>query len=514
MKQRDPTKWTIAEVFSRQAQCPYLIEADSGEIWTYHCVLTAALRVVADWRSQGAVEQDKIAFCLDNSIEYAVCYLAVILGKFIAVPINTGLTGPEIDYILAQTEPRIIVGTDDFLNAHSEFTRRATGVSVAKINAIVHQRTEKMASAESAFPALDRSLTVSIHYTSGTTGKPKGVVHGLGPLLESACAFNIATGITSENRFLHHLPMSYMAGFLNTLLCPLVAGASVVVQRVFDPTMALQYWSLAEQRGVNTLWLVPSMATLLLKLDRRPQDPSFYQEMIRLACIGTAPVPARLWTEFKQRYGLELQESFGLSETLFVSTNSPCLPQKGGSVGKLLSGVTLQIIDGEGNVLQPHQTGQIQIKTSFLMKGYFRDDRAGEQQEWFDSGDLGHLDEEGYLFITGRKKDLIIRGGINVSPRALEEGFLDHPWVEQVAVIGLPNDVRGEEIFVLLKPKISSLPESWSDILAGYAREKFASHCQPDRFLLVKEFPIGVSGKILKNQLREELLQSHGTKNR
>jgi acyl-coenzyme A synthetase/AMP-(fatty) acid ligase len=514
MNQRDLSESTIAEVFSRQAQCPYLIDGNSAKIWTYRCVLAAALRVVGDWRASGAIEQDKIAFFLDNSIECAVCYLAVILGKFIAVPINTGLTDPEIHYILGQTEPRIVVGTEDFLNAHSKFTQRPIGISVSRINAIVREGTDDFVRSEQAFPVLDSSLTVSIHYTSGTTGKPKGVVHGLGSLLHSAYAFNLAAGITSENRYFHHLPMSYMAGFLNTLLCPLVAGASVVVQRVFNPTLALQYWSLAEQHGVNTLWLVPSMATLLLKLDRRPRDPSFYRQTIRLACIGTAPVPARLWTEFKQRYALELQESYGLSETLFVSTNSPSLPQKSGSVGKLLSGVTLRIANEQGQSLELCQTGLIQIKTPFLMKGYFRNDAPSEPQAWFDSGDLGHLDEEGYLFITGRKKDLIIRGGMNVSPRALEEGFLDHPWVDQVAVIGLPHDIKGEEIFVLLKPKISSLPESWSDALASYAREKFASHCQPDRFLLVKEFPIGVSGKILKNQLREELLQSHGTKDR
>jgi long-chain acyl-CoA synthetase len=333
-------------------------------------------------------------------------------------------------------------------------------------------------------------------------------------LLQSALAFNVATQITSENRYLHHLPMSYMAGFLNTLLCPLIAGASVLVNPVFDPTLALRYWTLAEHHGVNTLWLVPSMATLLLKLDRRLRDPLFYQGMIRLACIGTAPVPARLWTEFKQRYGLQLQESYGLSETLFVSTNSPSLPQKSGSVGKLLSGVTIRIANEQGQSLELHETGLIQIKTPFLMKEYFQNDAPNEPQTWFDSGDLGHLDEEGYLFITGRKKDLIIRGGMNVSPRALEEGFLDHPWVDQVAVLGLPHDVKGEEIFVLLKPKVSPLPETWSDILARYAREKFASHCQPDHFVLVEKFPIGVSGKILKNQLRIELLQSYGTKDR
>jgi len=511
MNYRDLSEYNLAQVFSRRAQSPYLVEASSGEIWSYQRVLAAAIRVAEDWRARAAVEQDKIAFFLDNSIEYAVCYLAVIFGKFIAVPINIGLTSLEIDYILGQTQPRIIVGTDDVLNAHAEFTQRSTGVPLCGIRAITDVEEDPEGGVEQAFPTLDFSLTVSIHYTSGTTGKPKGVVHGLGPLLQSALAFNAATQITSENRYLHHLPMSYMAGFLNTLLCPLIAGASVVVQRIFDPTLALQYWTLAERHGVNTLWLVPSMATLLLKLDRRPRDASFYQGMIRLACIGTAPVPYRLWTEFKQRYGLELQESYGLSETLFVSTNSPSFPHKSGSVGKVLPGVTLQTIDEEGRTLGLGESGLIQIRTPFQMKGYFRNSVAGDPQEWFDSGDLGHLDEEGYLFITGRKKDLIIRGGMNVSPRALEEAFLDHPLVDQVAVIGLPHDVKGEEIFVLLKPKVSPLPETWCDTLARYAREKFASHCQPDRFVLVEKFPIGVSGKILKNQLREELLQSHGT---
>jgi long-chain acyl-CoA synthetase len=341
----------------------------------------------------------------------------------------------------------------------------------------------------------------AITFTSGTTGLPKGVPHRVGSLFSAAALFNGALEFGPQHRFYHVLAMSYMAGFLNTLLCPFLAGSSIVVSRPFDARLALEFWKAPMQYGVNTLWLVPTILSSLLRADRSVAGAEYCRQSVKIACCGTAPLPARLKREFETKFGVELLESYGLSETLFVSTNCLKARRHPGSTGPVLPRVTVRIGDD----------GEVFIRTPTMMSGYLDyktlQPDAAAVPEWFPSGDLGNLDAEGNLYITGRKKDLIIRGGINISPRHVEEILMEHEAVAEAAVVGLPHEFYGEEVAAILRLKPGQTLDAARPSLEAYAKAKLRPAAVPSKWFSMDDFPRSSTGKVQKQQLREAFIR-------
>jgi long-chain acyl-CoA synthetase len=224
--------------------------------------------------------------------------------------------------------------------------------------------------------------------------------------------------------------------------------------------------------------------------------------------VGTAPLPLTLKGEFEAAYGTPLQESYGLSETLFVSTNAPGLDYRAGSVGPALPGVALKIVGDDGAEAPRGMAGEIWVCSPFQMAGYL-DFSAGQPappaSEWFASGDIGKLDGDGWLFITDRKKDIIIRGGSNVSPRAVEDVLLAHADVEQAAVVGVPHEFYGEDVVAFVKLKNGRQESDVAPALDALCRGHMGAASVPSRIIALAEFPTGVTGKILKTRLRDLL---------
>ena len=307
----------------------------------------------------------------------------------------------------------------------------------------------------------------------------------------------------------HVLPMSYMAGLLNTLLCPFAAGASIVIDRSFDARLSLSFWGNPIEHDVNTFWLVPSILATLTKLDRDSRASGYCRQHVKLVCVGTAPLPLQVQKDFETKFGVPVQESYGLSETLFVATNSPKWRRAAGSVGKILSGVEIRVADQNGGQIPSDEAGELWIRSRFTMAGYINPETYLPEQfgesESFQSGDIGRISNDGDLYITARKKDLIIRGGVNVSPRAIEDILLEHLAIEQAAVLGHPNELLGEEIIAVLRLKPGHSLEAERASLTAFCRSHLSAHSRPDRYLEVESFPASVTGKIQKHKLRETL---------
>jgi long-chain acyl-CoA synthetase len=329
-------------------------------------------------------------------------------------------------------------------------------------------------------------------------------------LLENAVAFNQLLGIGPDSRFLHVFHMTYMAGFLNTLLSPIMAGSSVVLARAFDAQSILDFWQPVIRNEVNTMWIAPTMAAALVRGDRRKDGVDYCQEHHMTICVGTAPLPQTTKDEFEQKYGVELHESYGLSEILFVTSNSPDIPNKPGSVGLPVPGVTIKISNDRGEAREIGNDGNVWINTPYASVGYLDFETsqpdAFDSKMWFETGDYGHVDDDGLLFITGRTKDQIIRGGINISPRAVEEAILTHSAVDKVAVIGMPHAFYGEEVVAVLLFKDGYALAEEQDELTKICGEYLSKPSIPSKFVEAKEFPISINGKIQKNVLRERLL--------
>ena len=223
----------------------------------------------------------------------------------------------------------------------------------------------------------------------------------------------------------------------------------MVLAEGISTKLALDFWRIPVHYEVNTLWLVPSVVSMLLKVDRDEEGLEYCKKKITHAFIGTAPLPLQARVEFQSRYGVTLLESYGLSETLFVTTNSHRREIMVGSVGYPLDGIEIRIKDESGCNLPPGHKGEIFIKTPDLMANQ----TLNTSQEAFPSGDIGFLGDSGELYITDRKKDLIARGGIKISPQTIENMLAKLSVVEQVAVVGIPHEIQGEEIVAVIRFK-------------------------------------------------------------
>jgi long-chain acyl-CoA synthetase len=356
--------------------------------------------------------------------------------------------------------------------------------------------------------------TMTIVYTSGTTARPVGVVHRIADMIDNARLFNRRLGIGPENRFYGILAMTYLGGYYNLLLLPYAGESSVVLANTFDVHSAVNFWRPAIEHGVNTLWLVPTIMSILLEMDRGKNGEEFCRERVRLGLVGTAPLPVPLLREFEKRYGLALFENYGLSETFFISTNAPSLPVLDGSVGRILPGVQVTIVDAQGRGVPYGQEGEILVCTPYLMQGYYNPELGGpdprSREDWFPTGDIGILSATGDLFITGRKKDLVIRGGINISPAAIENVLHQHPAVAECAVVGIPHSLYGEDIAAVVRLAEGYEFAKAHPELLELCKANLSAIKQPSHLLEIEKFPHSSSGKIQKDKVRELLVHKLG----
>ncbi len=336
---------------------------------------------------------------------------------------------------------------------------------------------------------------LTIVFTSGTTAAPKAVAHTIGNLFGNAAAFNGEMGIGPGDRFLHLMPMAYSGGFFTVLISPWLAGPSVVMTPGLGPRTGREFWNTRMAQAVHALWLTPTMLAALLKVDRDAAGKAYCREKIGKIFVGTAPLYPKVRKDFETEYGRPLWESYGLSETLLAAANGPKRPVPEDSVGRTLPGIEIQAREG----------GELFIKTPHAMAGYvdYATGRIAAPPEWFPTGDIGTVGADGAVRLTGRAKDIIIRGGLNVSPTALEDVLLHHEAVAQAAVVGVPNELTGEDIVAVVKPKPGVDWTTAKPSLDAYVRASFTSATRPSAVLRLDEFPTGTTGKVRKVEIRE-----------
>jgi acyl-CoA synthetase (AMP-forming)/AMP-acid ligase II len=252
--------------------------------------------------------------------------------------------------------------------------------------------------------------------------------------------------------------------------------------------------------------MAPTVLSILLRMDRGRTGEEFCRTSIRRAFVGFAPLPLKVKDEFEFRYGVRLIENYGLSETLFVTARSQQSSTSCGYVGEAVPGIALRIVSEEGAAVSPGEDGEVQVLTPDLMAGYLGADGTLleiDSEKWFATGDIGRMDDRGSLCITGRKKDIIIRGGVNISPAAIEESLLLVPGVAEVAVVSIPHELYGEDIVAVVKLESGIELESMLEALMAHARSNLAPHQQPARVIAIDDMPRTANGKVQKSRVRE-----------
>lgn len=504
---------TITNVVARREEEVFLVDAITGHEITYREFHRQACALAAELRRRGVHKGDRIAVMLPNCCELAVLYFACIYLGAVIVPINPALSKSEVQFILGSCKPALVVASASHAGSVIEFHAQVLGLvtaheTVDQSNAPDQIRIDALEEIKEFIPleTAESEDLVVIMYTSGTSAKPKGLAHKLGRMFRNATAFAGAQRIDQDSRFYLTLSMAYMGGFYNLLVLPFLCGASVVVDHVFDARSSLHFWEKAKNNQVNTLWMAPTVLSILLRMDRGRTGEEFCRSSVRHAFVGFAPLPLKVKVEFEARYGVRLIENYGLSETLFATARSQSTLGGNGYVGEALLGIKLRIVNDEGEPVAPGIEGEVQILTPDLMAGYL--DAGGRLLEadasvWFSTGDVGRFDGQDSLSITGRKKDLIIRGGVNISPAAIEEVLMQVAGISEVAVVSIPHELYGEDIVAVLKLEAGMELDSMLDSAVAHAKRNLAQHQQPARYMAIDELPRTANGKVQKARIRE-----------
>ncbi len=457
----------------------------------------AANRWAHTFHKAGVGHGDRVAVMLSNRPEiFAVWYGAARLGALI-VPVSYRFTAPEVAYILSDSGARAFVYEDPAVADQALGTATATELAVA-IDVEDPEVTK-----EHADPPMEEFLganVVSMNYTSGTTGRPKGIARAL-PVPATRMAPQPFTEFWGFNRDDVHLlcgpayhtaPGSYALMHLNE-------GAPVVVMGRFDADECL---GLIERERVTTSHMVPANFVRILEIDWRRHDRSSVRKILHAAAPCPVPVKRRIMEVFPPG---SVWEYFGMSEGYATTIGPEEWLRKPGSVGIPFPGLTIKIVGEVGTELEPGEVGQIYV--SALGGRRFEYHNASEKTaeawmgEFFTVGDMGYLDEDGYLFIADRRVDLIISGGVNIYPAEVEQALSEHEDVVDAAVFGLPDERMGQRVHALVELRPGACQSE--ETLLAFLRDRLAPYKLPRRIEFIDELPREPSGKVLKRQLRE-----------
>ena len=458
----------------------------------------------------GVKKGDRVGILLVNSYEFFISLIAIQRLGAIPVPINTFLKANEIKYIIDDSDIKTLITQLKFREVviktaeETDLENIICKESINKTFDSLEVHSFKEALRIEPLKDLDVDIfeddVAIILYTSGTTGRPKGVMLTYKNLISNVKGIIKAMNFNEDDRFLVFLPMFHTFMITAELLTPLYLGATVILLKSVRPFSKVI--KTVEKEKITVFMGIPEIYGVLNKLNL----PKSWGNSIRYFISGGAPLPLKIINEFRKNFNRKIYEGYGLTETsptVSVNTESE---YKAGSVGKPIDGVKIKIVDDNLKELAVGNIGEIAVKGDNVMKGYFNNEKATNdvlKDGWLLTGDLGYIDGEGFLHIVGRKKDLIISKGLNIYPREVEEAILQHPSVEECAVVGKQSETNGEipVAFVKLKENKKLSPKELKQFLRG----KLAFYKIPKFFYFVEFLPKNPSGKILKRKLRELL---------
>jgi long-chain acyl-CoA synthetase len=464
------------------------------DLWLSSAELhTRARRLARGLADLGVRPGDRVVVFAANRPEIGIAYNALWRAGAVVTPAIFLLPAPELRHIVDDAEPRALITTPEF----ADVAREAAGGA----QVIVTDEFEELEST-GELPIADRadSDLAALMYTGGTTGRAKGVMLSHESLWLAGKAARDAGYVPGVVRGLTALPLSHAYGLLVT-----VYGLHAVEQ---EPSVLMRWFAadrwleLAAEHRTQIAAVVPSMLQLLLAEALEEHDLS----ELRYLASGAAPLAPELVHELARRLPhVEVREGYGLTETSALVSSTP--PGKGrlGSVGLPVPGVEVAILDDDRRELPVGEVGEICCRSRLVMQGYWRSPELTAEvvrDGWLRTGDLGRVDDDGYLYVVDRKKDLIIRGGFNVFPRDVEEALLEHEAVEAAAVVGRPDADCGEEViaFVALSNDIEP------DELVAWARERIGGYKYPREVHVVGALPLTPIGKVDRKALRARLL--------
>jgi malonyl-CoA/methylmalonyl-CoA synthetase len=484
------------------------VETDNGLTYSWRDLDRATAMVANLLDSLDLPPASRIAVQVEKSVEAMVLYLATLRAGHVFLPLNTAYQSGEIEYFIGNAEPAVVVCSP---KNHGWVSKIAFSAGTQYVFTLGEDRTGSLL--ERAAHCSDRHTPAvrqdddlaAILYTSGTTGRSKGAMLTHGNMRSNALVLRDYWRWQKDDVLIHALPIFHVHGLFVAIHGALINGSKMIWLSRFDPKLAIARFPEA------TVFM--GVPTLYVRMLAEPTLTKAQAAHMRLFVSGSAPLLIETFTEWQQRTGHTILERYGMSETVMLTSN-PCGPdarhggeseRRGGTVGFPLPGVTLRVMEDDGKAVAPGDIGGIQVQGPNVFKGYWRmPEKTAEEftsDGFFRTGDVGKVDERGYVTIVGRSKDLIISGGYNVYPAEIEGTINDMPGVAESAVVGVPHPDFGEVgvAVIIARPGATVDP----DRVISELKAKLANFKIPKRCLVVAELPRNTMGKVQKNLLRD-----------
>lgn len=457
---------------------------------------------------------DVIGILAQNCLEYADFYGAAMKGGFIASPFNSRLQASELEYIVNYSEAKVIFVGPEFRDVIHELTPHIPGVK--KFIALEKDETGMVSYDELlSYPREEPDVQITeddpvlIIFTSGTTGVPRGALYTQGRLYDDSRTLIIDVGLQANDKLLMITPLFHIAG--NTWLrIFLYMGASCVIQKSFNAENTLKT---TQEEKITHISLVPTQTIAMLNLTNRDD---YDISSLKYMWYGASPMPLEVVKKTLNTWGTVVAEGYGQSESgpaishlsreeHDVLDKSEAEQKKLMSAGQPDIGVHVRIVDDNDNDVKQGEMGEIVVQSKHTMIGYWKKPQDTETtmvNGWLHTGDIGYFDEQGYIYIVDRKKDMIISGGENIFPREVEEVLYKHPSVLEATVIGIPDPYWVEKVHavITLKPGMKAIPDEFKD----YCKKYLAGYKVPKSVEIVDALPKNAAGKIMKRELRDK----------
>jgi long-chain acyl-CoA synthetase len=485
-------------------------------------IASTAAQLSAGLCALGVEKGDRVLVMMPNCPEVVIAYQGIARAGAVIIPVLPLLKAPEVRYIAANSgaravitsalllpllQPaladvptmRFIISTDLPDQQQNETASQPRIIAFDRVVEMGHDEAQRYLSPLSNVD-VEPDDTAVVLYTSGTTGRPKGVVLTHRSMVANALSSRSEEMVQQQGRseeiHLAVLPLAHAYGIV-ALNVGCLSGATLVMHPRFDPAAVL---SAIERYRITTFAGVPAMFVALLNM---PDADKYDTSSLQYCVSGSAPLPLQVLQGFEQKFHCPIREGYGLSEASAVLTSTRSnTERKPGSVGKPLPGVEIRIVDEHDNPLPAGEAGEIVARGPNIMSSYYNlpeETAKALRNGWLYTGDMGYFDEDGFLYVVERKKDLIIRGGFNIYPRDVEEVLASHPAVVEAAVVGVPSERMGEEVkaFVVTRAPIDA------ETLMAYCREKLANYKTPSQIEFIEALPRNSVGKIDKKVLRK-----------
>ena len=477
-----------------------LLCTEKNVSYCYADIDRASARIANLLSDAGAIPGDRLSAQVEKSPEALCLYLACLRGGFVFHPLNTAFQATELEFFLTDAQPSVIV-CDPANEATIRPLAENAGVSIlftmdAEGNGSLSAESQSI-SVDFNTVQRDKDDLAALLYSSGTTGVPKGIMLTHDNLLSNIEALVNAWAISEEDRLLHALPIFHVHGLFVAIGCVLSSGASMRWLPAYDAGQVIEF--LPE---CTVMMGVPTYYSRLLEREDLSTDSCM---SMRIFISGSAPLLEETFVDFEARTGHRILERYGMTETNMITSNPLNGLRKPGTVGLPLPGVIVRVTDDAGDILPTNEIGNLQVRGRNVFLGYWNlPEKTAEdwtRDGFFNTGDQGRLDADGYVSIIGRVKDMLITGGLNVYPQEIERFIDDLPGVKESAVIGVPHPDFGEAVIAIVVSEDDAAPSE--DDVTRAAKQNLANYKVPKRVVFIKELPRNAMGKIQKGSLRE-----------